>query len=294
MNKILTGVAIWLGINFLMNQFFNKPQATTQVRDADGNLVTVAANTQDIPAYLLRPAHLDEGAVYNHVPQRIAPIWPVDSQVDIVVVLSDTFVQRSIKKTPPQYVVLQEKEFRIGNYSDKRFIETTFKVPEAVQNNGTLWGHFFVGLSGSQLDPTESGFDPATAYHLAYPLTQYLPKKKVYKTRNLLDGLPEPDVAEDKEEELAGKGPIITNYYHPNTSLSFVPNTGVMDFPRQHPAVRQFVRLEATGARDGSGQNSWYCMFRVLFRGPRLNADNWQTPSSLSTLFGSCEARWSC
>jgi len=37
----------------------------------------------------------------------------------------------------------------------------------------------------------------------------------------------------------------------------------VMSFPQVHPAVRQFLRLEPTGARDGSGQNSWY--YPILF-----------------------------
>ncbi|KAJ2988840.1 hypothetical protein NUW58_g3771 [Xylaria curta] len=69
------------------------------------------------------------------------------------------------------------------------------------------------------------------------------------------------EVVEEPEEEVAG--PIIANYYHPNTSLSFIPDTGIMNFPQLPPAVQQFLMLESTGARDGSGQNSWY--YPVLF-----------------------------
>jgi hypothetical protein len=45
--------------------------------------------------------------------------------------------------------------------------------------------------------------------------------------------------------------------------MSFIPDTGVMHFPTLHPAVRQYVRMEATGSRDATGQNGWY--YPVLF-----------------------------
>ncbi|KAJ8128768.1 hypothetical protein O1611_g4866 [Lasiodiplodia mahajangana] len=155
-------------------------------------------------------------------------------------------------------VALRETGFQLGDFNDKRSAETLFNVPTSVQNNGTLWGHFYFGLTGTTLDPNEPGFNPATAVHFTYPLTQYLPKKKEAKTRNLLEGKVE--VVEEPEEVV---GPIIANYYHPNTSLSFIPDTGVLNFPQLPPAVQQFLMLESTGARDGSGQNSWY--YPVLF-----------------------------
>lgn len=253
---------MWYGMQLLMKQFTggNKAQTTTEVKDADGNVVKLPANTGAIPAYQLRPKTLDDGATYARIPQRVAPIWPVDSSLDIVVTLSDTFVPKPIAKTEEQYRVLDEKSFKLGNYSDKRIIETEFSVPANVQNNGTLWGHFYVGLTGSSLDPKEPGFDPATAIHFAYPLTHYIPKKKVAKTRNLLESKDES--AEEVEEEQPS-GPIIASYYHPNTTLSFIPDTGVLDLQKAAPAVRQFLNLESTGARDGSGQNSWY--YPVLY-----------------------------
>jgi hypothetical protein len=45
--------------------------------------------------------------------------------------------------------------------------------------------------------------------------------------------------------------------------MSFIPDTGVMHFPSLQPAVRQYVHLESSGARDGTGQNGWY--YPVLF-----------------------------
>ncbi|OTB07740.1 hypothetical protein M426DRAFT_228355 [Hypoxylon sp. CI-4A] len=260
--KIFQGLAMWIGMQLLMKQFFgggNKAQTAT-TKDPSGNVVQIPASTGEIPAYQLRPSSLDEGATWNPIPQRLAPIWPTDSTVDIVVTLSSSFVPTKIATVPEEYVALKETGFKLGNSSESRVAETTFNVPSSVQNNGTLWGHFYVGLTGSNLDPKEPGFDPATAFHFVHPLTQYIPKKKEAKTRNLLEDRPD-FLEEEPEEQITG--PIIANYYHPNTSLSFVPDSGILNYPQTHPAIRQFVHVEPAGARDGSGQNSWY--YPVLY-----------------------------
>ena len=237
-----------------------KDQRGVPITDpATGKTVKVAANTGDIPPYEFRPRELDNGATLRPIPRKIAPIWPQDSHVDVVITLSPSFNPMPISQTPAEYVVLEEKDFHMSNSSDSRSIDTTFTVPKAVQNNGTLWGHFYIGLTGSNLDPKEPGFDPGRAYHFAYPLTQYLPKKKVAKTRSLLEG--RADAASEEPEEEEPKGTIVTNHYHPNASFAFVPAMGVKEFAGLHPAVKQFLRLEATGARDGSGENGWYCTF---------------------------------
>ncbi|KAL2138951.1 hypothetical protein VTI28DRAFT_6016 [Corynascus sepedonium] len=271
---IMQCVGMYMAMQFVMKQFAGAPKTTT-VRDASGNTVQVATASQ-IPPYSERPTRLDDGAVYNRIPQLIAPIWPDDSAVDIIVTVSPSFGLTPLKDYPKDEVVFEEKQFRIGNWTDKRTAEGTIHVPTPVQHNGTLWGHFYVGLVGAQLDPTQRGYDPASAYHFVYPLTQYIPKKKEAKTRNLLGDASE--AAEEPVDDAAEQsGPIFANYYHPNVSLSFIPNTGTFSFPQSHPAVRQFLRLEATGARDGSGQNSWY--YPILF----VNTF-WQLKSHMTVL----------
>ncbi|SPO00704.1 related to cleft lip and palate transmembrane protein 1 (CLPTM1) [Cephalotrichum gorgonifer] len=258
--RLVLGGGVYFLINILISWYFAKQQNGIQVTGPAGNLITVPANTEDVPAYLLRPSQLNEGATYRGIPKKIAPIWAMDSYVDIVVAVSPSFAPTPISDIPSEFLIMDEKSFHLGNYSDKRSVDGEFTVPPRVQNNGTLWGHFYVSLPGSEIDPTRPGYDIGSAYHFSYPLTGYFPKKKVVKTRNLLDDLPAP-VEEEEEED---KGPVvIANYYHPNTSLSFIPDTGVMDYSMQHPATRQFLRLEASGARDGTGQNSWY--YPVLF-----------------------------
>ncbi|EQK98137.1 Cleft lip and palate transmembrane protein 1 [Ophiocordyceps sinensis CO18] len=257
LKKLALGAAVYFGINYGLSYMSQKSKKGTVVTNPEtGEPVTVAANMQGIPPFQLRPKTLNEGAQRRLVPKKIAPIWAQDSHVDIVVTLSPSFNPIPISQTPAEYVVLQEKNFHVNNKSDTRSIDTTFTVPRSVQNNGTLWGHFYIGLTGSVVDPKEPGFDPATAYHFTYPLTQYLARKKVAKKRNLLEN--RSDSATEKPEESASTGPIISSPYHPNSSFAFVPAMGVQDLSQLHPAMKQFLRLEATGARDGTGENGWY------------------------------------
>ena len=239
-----------------MNYAMKKDQKAVTINNPKtGEPIKVPGNVEGIPPFELRPEFVDPGKIYREIPKNVAPIWPQDSHVDITVTLSQSFNPAPISSVPEEYLVLQEKEFHLSNNSDKRSIETTFTVPPAVQRNGTLWGHFYIGLPGSNLDPKQPGYDTSKAYYFTWPLTQYLPKKKVAKTRNLLENVPTNEEPEEKEPT----GPIIANYYHPNASFSFVPDMGVKDFASIAPQMRQYMRLEATGARDGSGQHAWYC-----------------------------------
>ena len=159
----------------------------------------------------------------------------------------------------PQQLVLQEEDFTLGDWQDTRGIDTTIEVPTEVQKNGTWWAHFYIGLHGKTLDPEASSFDPTKAYHFARPLNQILPKKKVAKKKNLLSGSNDTNVVEDEEPKTPGFG----SYYHPNFTMSFIPDSGVQSYPNMHPAVRQHVHFESSGARDQSGQNGWY--YPILF-----------------------------
>ncbi|PHH55982.1 Cleft lip and palate transmembrane protein 1 -like protein [Ceratocystis fimbriata CBS 114723] len=261
--RILLGGSFYFALNAGVNKFFSKGQSAVQVQDASGRTINVPGNLDTIPAYQLRPATLDEGAKYAAVPLKVAPIWPTDSLLDIVVTVSPTSAITPLDHIPPEFIALNESAFHLGDYSDQRIIDAEFPVPRAVQRNGTLWGHFYVGLSGAEIDPTKPDFSPAEAYHFAYPLTQYLPKKRESRTRNLLDDAPPTPEELLAEEELRKQGPLIASYYHPNVSFEFVPDLGIMDYAQAHFSARAFTVLESTGARDGSGQNSWY--YPVLF-----------------------------
>ncbi|KAM7204171.1 Cleft lip and palate transmembrane protein 1 (CLPTM1) domain containing protein [Rhypophila sp. PSN 637] len=253
--KIGKMVFMYVAMQFVMRQLSTK--TTTEVKDTEGNTVKVAT-VNAIPPYNERPDRLDEGAIYSSIPQKIAPIWPDNRNVDIIVTISESVIPTPLKNTAKELIVLEEKKFGIGNWTDKRSTDTTITVPKSVQNNGTLWGHFYIALSGANIDPTQPNYDAGSAYHFVYPLTQHIYKKKVAKTRSLLGAANTTVEEEPEDEENVPSGPIIANYYHSNVSLSFIPSSDTMVFPQTHAAVRHYLQLERTGARDGSGQNSWY------------------------------------
>ena len=217
------------------------------------------SNNNDTPQFNGKSVPLDQTGSYNSIAQKIAPIWPLDTSLDISIYVSPSLMIPELRSNPSEALVAQVKGFRIGNWKDRRRIDTTFAVPKEVQNNATLWAHFFVAVSGHTLDPTDQSYDPSKAYNFVWPLTQYLLKKKVVKTKKLLSS--DATVSQDDESQVQGR--TIASYYHPNFTVSVVPDSGILDFPKMHPALRQFVQLETTGARDASGQNGWY--YPIIF-----------------------------
>ena len=181
----------------------------------------------------------------------------------------------------PESLVVDEKNFQIGNYKDKREIDATFPVPKEAQNNGTLWAHIYVALQGHQLDPSAKDYEVASAFHIFRPLNQYLPKKKVRKQRLLLGAANE---TEEVEEEPQPSGPQFASYYHPNFTIAMIPDSGIQNYQAMHPAIRAHVALESTGARDESGQNGWY--YPMVFWNTfwQLNSQMTELNSTVTTL----------
>lgn len=194
LKSALQGIAIFFAMQFVMGKFMGPKQTTTAVTNEAGTVVQVPANNAEIPPFAARPEILDEGAIYNALPQRIAPMWPINTPLDITIVVSPTFVREPLAKVPKERRVVDETGFIFGDFNQKRTIDTEFAVPREVQNNGTLWGHFYVGITGSKLDPSTPGYDSTKAYHYVHPLTQYITQKKIVKTKNLLAA------ADDAEE----------------------------------------------------------------------------------------------
>jgi len=243
---------VFMVVQFAMSQFFGSKGAT------NSSTATPAAPgaSAPIPAFNDRPD--SPIAHYNPIPQTIAPLWPLNSSLDMSIYISPSVVMPALSGVDPASVVLKEEGFGLGDWKESREIDTSFKVPQEVQNNGTLYGHFYIGLHGSALDPVSKTYDPAKAYHFARPLNVIMPKKKVKKAKNLLAGSNDIEPGEE-----APKGPQYGSYFHPNFTMAFIPDSGTQSYVSMHPAVRQHVQLESTGARDASGQSGWY--YPILF-----------------------------
>ncbi len=241
-----------MAVQFAISQFFGNKGATNTA--TPGSPVVPAANGP-IPAWNDRPH--EAIADYNQIPQNIAPIWPLNSSLDISIYVSSSTEMPALSRVDPATLVLKEEGFGLGDWKDTRDIDTTFRVPKEVQENEALYGHFYIGLHGSVLDPAAKAYSPEKAFHYSRPLSLLMPKKKIKKTKNLLSA------SNDTEPVEAPKGSQFGLYYHPNFTMAFIPDSGTQTYVNMHPAVRQHVHLESTGARDSSGQNGWY--YPILF-----------------------------
>ena len=160
----------------------------------------------------------------------------------------------SLKSVGRGRLILEEKGFALGDWAENRDIDTTFELSRQMQINGSLWAHFYMALHGHVLDPAAKNYDASKAHHFFRPLNHILPKKKPVKTKKLLSA---PDEVENVTNDIRDF-PTSGSYYHPNFTMSFIPDSGIQTYPTLHPAVRRHVELDSGGARDISGQNGWY------------------------------------
>ncbi len=239
-------LGIFLISQWVISQFFGGNKTATK---------TSSAVSGNMPSFSDRP---DPGSVTNYsaIPRFVSPIWPEDSTIDISIYISPSLAVPALSSLPRHTLVLEEKAFVMSDYNEKREASITFAVPKTVQENGTLWAHFYMALSGQQIDPLAKDYNPAKATHFFRPLNQYLPKKKVRKLKNLLER------SEELEEDL-GPQFTIESFYHPNVTISIIPDTGFQDWQAIIPSVQSNFQLEPSGARDSSGQNAWY--YPVVF-----------------------------
>ena len=193
---------------------------------------------------------------YSITPAQVFPMWPSNASVDVNMFVSSSVVMPAFEAMPVESLILRETEFALDrSKKDTRDIHTSFSVPRVVQDNGTLWAHIFVAQSGYQMDPSKPDYDVSKAFRTLRPLTHYLSRKKIRKVRNLLEAHNETEIEEEIEEKVA---PTVASYYHPNFTLSFIPETGPSAWSGMHPAVKQFYILDPLNGRDASGKNGFY------------------------------------
>lgn len=253
-------IAVFIAIQFAMRQFMGGGQKATPAPKPD-----------------ITPGAVPVAGEYSAIPQLVYPMWPSNTSVDINMYISPSIVMPQFSRMPAGSLIVDEKNFSIDrSQKDYRQVHKSFDVPKIVQDNGTLWAHIFVAQTGAELDPASPSYDESKAYRMMRPLTHYLPQKKIRKVRNLLEAQNDADAVEKAEAE-ESSGTKTASYYHPNFTMSFVPDTGNVNWPSLHPAMRQFYTLDPSGARDATGKNAWY--YPVLY----LNTF-WQLRSHMTEL----------
>lgn len=247
----------------LIGQLFGGKQ---QSPAPPGNSATAPGNSH-APSFFDRPPQ-SSIRYDSHYPQYVAPIWDLSSDIslDIQVYVSPSpQISRPLSVLPPETKALDEKSLRVGDSEDSREVVVPggIRVPSSVQRNGTLWAHFYVALAGRELDPLSDKYDSAYAYSFQRQLNHYLPKKKTPNLKNLLSSegqsSDEGGIVEEEFVSLpTSPGTTIASYYHPNFTISVIPDTAVFNLRQIHPAILSHLQLEQTNARDASGQNGWY------------------------------------
>ncbi len=198
---------------------------------------------------------------FSVIPESVFPMWPTNTTVDVSMYISPSIAMPPFNKMSADSLILHETNFGLEkSKKDGREIHTSFSVPKPVQDNGTLWAHVFVGQHGAVLDPASAQYDSKKAYRMTRPLTQYLAKRKVRKTRNLLEAQNESEIQEEIVEET---GPQIASYYHPNFTLAFIPDAGGIQWNSLPPAVKQYYIPDVDNSRDETGKNGFF--YPVLF-----------------------------
>ncbi|KAF8457285.1 cleft lip and palate transmembrane protein 1-domain-containing protein [Terfezia claveryi] len=245
--QLLNGLLIFMAVNTLTKQFF--PGAPSPSKAP-----SFKESTESAPA---------AGQQYLHIPELVYPLWPTDTPIDISVYLYESLALPPLwHPTVASNKVFDEKNFTLGNMSDKRVTSVDVPFSESVKNNGTLWAHIFVAQSGAVMDPTDENYDTERAYKTVKLMNRYMPKKKVVKTKKLIGATEEEKAAEGTEPEVPVVdelgNPIITSYWHSNLTLEVVENSGVVNYAGTPPPLLKYIRLEATGKRDASGKNGWY------------------------------------
>lgn len=252
---------IYLAIQFIMGK--------RRVRYAGGSLLTStigqAGFNKDSVSKTPAPSFEErtkaaapgtDGYDFQYIPEKIFPLWDVNTPLDITVYVSDSLILPPLHSAEAaQKRVFDAKRFVFSNSTDRRTVSVDIPKENLRWRNGSqIFAHVLVSKSGAPLDPAQP-FDPASSYRFVRPLVKYMPKKKVVKTKNLLKGGEEEVSEEPVVEE---KGQVVAPYWHANLTLEAISNAGVMEYRRLPPVIRAHVSLESTGARDATGRNGWY------------------------------------
>ena len=245
---IAKNVGIFLALQLALRQFMGSGKSATPA--------AVTPTPSAVPSHEVVQSSEEGGYAYAATPATIFPLWPSNSSIDITMYISSSVALPAFHAIPAANLILAEKAFAIESKTkETRSTHRTISIPRNVQDNGTLWAHIFVAQSGFELDPASSSYDPAKAYRILRPLTQYLAKKKIRKTRNLLNATTTSSSLDNTEDETPS-GPNIASYYHPNLTLSFVPSDTPIQYATLNPALAQYYPLSAS--RDSTGQNGYY------------------------------------
>jgi len=162
-------------------------------------------------------------------------LWPAQSELTLSVYVStfDNPAAVFYHKDLP-YHTFEPVKYGDWNWPEQTW-ETSFKVPNTVQNNGSLWLDMFLARNGAKVEPN---FNPGEILHKRKLLSRYMPQKKIRAVKSLLSAANETE----PEPEVDEKEPPIVSYYAPNLTLAITNDPQlVLQIDPMIPAVLQHV-----------------------------------------------------
>jgi hypothetical protein len=117
LKSVVQSIGIFMLVQFAMRQIMPGQQSTASVSTDSGSAGAVAPSikTGPIPAFQDRPAQYDPEARYTLIPQSIAPIWPVNTPLDINIYVTPSMVLASGMWLPKSSLWMEEKAFGFGD-----------------------------------------------------------------------------------------------------------------------------------------------------------------------------------
>ena len=106
------------------------------------------------------------GFAVDAVPKISRLLWPIGTEMDMTVVFStsedgnldDVFSASRTKNVEWFTPALHFPNITLGDWDDERAEDVILRLPESVQNNGSVWLDIFVVKGGTKADPESDGY----------------------------------------------------------------------------------------------------------------------------------------
>ncbi|KAJ3272565.1 hypothetical protein HDV01_005408 [Terramyces sp. JEL0728] len=159
----------------------------------------------------------------NTAPTAYRALWPLGTGIDFYF-----YIDTAEYLTPDSQLIFEKHGLIFGDFSSTA-------TKEHLQNNGSLYAHFFVTKEGERIEKNNN------VLYYKKLLTRFRPRKKVVHKKSLIAGEDAPEIVEDKE------GPVpIVSYWWPNITVNLVATHDPIAM-REHPSVLKHLRISQSG-----------------------------------------------
>ncbi|KAK4053964.1 hypothetical protein OIO90_003801 [Microbotryomycetes sp. JL221] len=190
----------------------------------------------------------------------LEPLWQQGKALDVLVKLS-TANDGVINFQDTSLPSVSWKDVPLSKSSWQRDWDTIVRLPQTVQNNGSLWADIFVSPAGTSPDPQSGSFE-SEHLHIRKLLTRHHVYRKPRLTKKLLSSAkqtPEEQAAEQAAIEAEKKAPKqIISYWHQNLTLEVVCNSGPVAYSGLPPVLQKHIHRARGNETNAQGNGYFY------------------------------------